>query len=842
MLEYETNHKEQETSKYEIISMGIDLKGKILYVTSSENNIMFILTDSEEYNFYVIKYIKKGRNKEKYIENYFLKSEIPEGALFQTNNQESQIWCDKLGTHVIIKYKNAVFYYNPYMKKKTAEMMLFTFNKYLQPYSVAFNDDFYDIEKTGKILFSDYNSYIYELEIELNEQKEMMHFFGEIFKFKKEKVKKYDETYEDPDFDFFQMERDDRILDMKIIISKDTATMGDESFRFSNIEGKNIFILAITKNILFQFYGKDSFKQVFDNYKLEDENILRAYKRFISRTNNELRYSRIQFINDGSLGRDKYLFSFMSELIYIIGKLSKINPEPQKRFKIIELIEGFPKVVCQSFQSIFFLYHNYLVILNKLTNRIIKIQKLSFPYLDMYYNQISNGIIIYNENGIYKIPIEDEFKYIYEDYIEIGNYKAALQLTNEQSKLRPILHKLYAEQLFEQKLYLKAADEYAFSDEIFEHVCVKFLSIENYEGLLQYLALVLYFRCKNKKNSSKNKSETERKDNYFIDKCLITTWIIELIFAKNENNKDSKLIKFLRACNEDHKIKDHLIVYMMYYLLNFFNKNKIILKLEDLGNDYKRTNLYFHQQREIEECLSTLSILIVIYGTAIENPVFKEKFLYYTSIYIKVCPKEYNNLLKNYFVLNDGQEGKRKISRTLNYKMYKDEENFKLVLNFIKSFIIKEFKILGGEINFAGIATINILLSSFKNKLFNEEIIDYLMKYLISNSIKLHKMISSVTIYYDLQLAKQILEKKSDVIYKKILCILYYFLEKYIDSIDIAIRNNLKFKNKEQYAIILAENLPDPNLRKMWVEFIEGNNENKNFWEMKDKLFKFNSY
>ena len=103
-------------------------------------------------------------------------------------------------------------------------------------------------------------------------------------------------------------------------------------------------------------------------------------------------------------------------------------------------------------------------------------------------------------------------------------------------------------------------------------------------------------------------------------------------------------------------------------------------------------------------------------------------------------------------------------------------------------------------------------------------------------------MISSVTIYYDLQLAKQILEKKSDVIYKKILCILYYFSEKYIDSIDIAIRNNLKFKNKEQYAVILAENLPDQNLRKMWVEFIEGNNENKNFWEMKDKLFKFNSY
>ena len=48
-------NKEQETIKYSIIPMSIDLKGKIIYVTSSENNIMFILTDSNEYNFYVIK-------------------------------------------------------------------------------------------------------------------------------------------------------------------------------------------------------------------------------------------------------------------------------------------------------------------------------------------------------------------------------------------------------------------------------------------------------------------------------------------------------------------------------------------------------------------------------------------------------------------------------------------------------------------------------------------------------------------------------------------------------------------------------------------------------------------
>ena len=208
--------------------------------------------------------------------------------MFQTNNQESQIWCDKLGTHVIIKYRNAVFYYNPYMKKKTVEMKLFTLNKYLQPYSVAYNDDFYDIEKTGKILFSDYYSSIYELQIELNEDREMIHFFGEIFNFKIIKVKKYDDLY----LDFFKMEKDERIIDMKLFVSKDD---------------KKIFILAITKNILFQFYGKGSYKEVFENYKLEKEDIFKTSKRFISRTKKDFRYSRIQLTNEINLEKKKYM-------------------------------------------------------------------------------------------------------------------------------------------------------------------------------------------------------------------------------------------------------------------------------------------------------------------------------------------------------------------------------------------------------------------------------------------------------------------------------------------------------------------------------------------------------
>ena len=113
---------------------------------------------------------------------------------------------------------------------------------YLEPCAVAFNDDFYDPEDTGVIIFSDNNSIIYELQLKLTEKKEMYQYsFGKIFDFKKEIVKRNDNEIE---FDFYNMEKNDRILVMKIIVSGDNLT----GKRDSGTEGKNIAILAIIKH------------------------------------------------------------------------------------------------------------------------------------------------------------------------------------------------------------------------------------------------------------------------------------------------------------------------------------------------------------------------------------------------------------------------------------------------------------------------------------------------------------------------------------------------------------------------------------------------------------------
>ena len=197
---------------------------------------------------------------------------------------------------------------------------------------------------------------------------------------------------------------------------------------------------------------------------------------------------------------------------FITGQLNDCKKQkPQKKFKVIKYYKSLedieeeeeqqknyighgpiPKAVCQSINHIFFLYDDYLVIQNKLTDRIIHSQKLLKPFKDMYYNQLLNGIKLYNENGISKISLKHEFEYLFEDYIEIGKYKPALTLSKDNKMIRPKIHKIYGDYLFEQKRFMKAAQEYAYSDEIFEHVCLKFLSTNNNLALLKNLLIGIY--------------------------------------------------------------------------------------------------------------------------------------------------------------------------------------------------------------------------------------------------------------------------------------------------------------------------------------------------------------
>ena len=152
---------------FDIQKIDYSIIGNILYMISSESGNIFILTDSAF--FYSI---EKG--KQNYIKQYYLEIYSFGDYKVQTEYKESQIWCDKFGTHVIIKYSNIIYYFNPFiLGEKIKPLYLVYQSIYLQPYAIAFNDDFYDRYDTGLILFSDYNSRIYEFQIVLVDKSEI---------------------------------------------------------------------------------------------------------------------------------------------------------------------------------------------------------------------------------------------------------------------------------------------------------------------------------------------------------------------------------------------------------------------------------------------------------------------------------------------------------------------------------------------------------------------------------------------------------------------------------------------------------------------------------------------
>ena len=849
--DYKTINKIPDINVYPIEKMKYQILGKILYMTSCVKNITFILTDADY--FYVIE-----NGKENGINRYILRSsdlnskdsKEKQNKKYQSKEIESQIWVHKLGGHAIIKYKNDTFYYNSSLgREKVQELVLYYEDKFLTPYAVAFDDDFFEQYDTGEILFSDYVSDIYKLQISTNDQR-ILPIFGRIFSFKKQEKlenEEYDEDFDD--FNYFRMDKNDRIYDMKLT-SYSKLSMHNTS---KGNEGKNIFIYAITNNILFQFKGKDSFEKVFDNYSLKNGDILKGYKKFWGNPYIEnFKYSRIQLINqylESSNDEEKkekrgILFGFMSKCGYCVGKLKNLmESETQRAFTVFNYInpkqkelekqykkELAPniKIVCQSINHIFFLYRDCLVILNKLTNRIIHVKYLEEQFLDMYYDEVLNSIILYTPNDVYKISLEQEHRYLWLDYIEIGNYELALKtLSSEDKHMKPKLHKLYAEYLFKQKKYLESALEYAFSDEIFEQVCLKFLTINNNKSLIRYLSLINYFRIRGKNDTLTSKGKN------FIEKYLINTWLLELIIGKYENSLKGGIISYIKAFMRDSKHgNDFVDTRFLYYILNVYGRNEELVEFAGFKQDYSTIILCMLYHKQILEALKYIQENIS-YGIEKVNNIFKKIFYNYAILFMKYYPKETINLLDNYFKINKTQEETiRILMNAENQNILEDEEQFKVLIDYIKKLMHRPIKLDDIEINFTKNKNLHnlyiLLLSYSKKKEYQKELIDYLKKpinlYYITNDYeKINK--PSETVCFDLHFAKKVFENNPVA-----LSLIYFLSGQFNESIEKALENNL-----EDISKLIAQNIYDPKLKKqIWLKILNNRFKKEGFLEAKN--------
>lgn len=873
MKDYKIINKKLDVNKFSPQKLDISISGNILYVTSIPfpNKKIFLLTDTDK--FYIIENNNLSKPQVFQLKSDYLNSDKLKPIKFQTDSLESQIWTDKKGNHVIIKYKRICFYYNPNLKKKIEELNLINFgNTLIQPYAVVFNEDKCNNRDTGVFLLSDYNSSIYEVQLFLSDENEMMRSrFGEILKLKIDNKKSTQPSENSFNLNFFEMDKDDRIIDFKLITQDET-----------------ILLLAITKNLLFQFFGKKDFRSVFNNYNVETGDISKAVKKFfpqkqksnqvkivkklkngekfeINRVEKEKKepsaFSRIQLLKKENKNEIDS-FGFMSDCGYIIGEINK-DLKPQNQFNIFkyykfeketkeksEIIHQImPKAVCESNFNRFFLYTNYLVVQNKLTNTIKQNEHIKLDLIDIFDNE--DFIIVYSKKNIYKIPLDNENDNLYEDYIQKGDYKTALLLKKDDALLRPSLHKLYADNLFNNKQYLEAAIEYAFSNEIFENVCIKFLKINNTVGLIRYLILIMQFRLNHIKNEKKKdkmeEGETngETKENnkeQFIERYLLHTWLLELLAEKLENENNDELVKEIKGITKYESVgSKYLDENLIYNILNLFNKQDELIAFAAFKKDYEIIIRSLISKKKIDLTLEQFNLSFCGDGGQLDAKL-KKYFYKYGNILIKEnIPKTIDSL--NQYFRPENPEELIRLLISPNFKsITENENNFKIVMKYIKDLMKPDKKkdkeqknVLNKYQNLHNLYILLVSQSKFGTykQSFLRELKSIIDTFTQNQQFEKKGKITD-KIYFDLNFAKKIFKEKEDTKSKEILCLIYFLLNQYLDSIDVAIENNF-----EELLLYLTKNILDEKFRKkIWLKIFVYEKEKHNLTKAKEIIEK----
>ena len=873
MKDYKIINKKLDVNKFSPQKLDISISGNILYVTSIPfpNKKIFLLTDTDK--FYIIENNNLSKPQVFQLKSDYLNSDKLKPIKFQTDSLESQIWTDKKGNHVIIKYKRICFYYNPNLNKKIEELNLINFgNTLIQPYAVVFNEDKCNNRDTGVFLLSDYYSSIYEVQLFLSDENEMMRSrFGEILKLKIDNKKSTQPSENSFNLNFFEMDKDDRIIDFKLITQDET-----------------ILLLAITKNLLFQFFGKKDFRSVFNNYNVETGDISKAVKKFfpqkqksnqvkivkklkngekfeINRVEKEKKepsaFSRIQLLKKENKNEIDS-FGFMSDCGYIIGEINK-DLKPQNQFNIFkyykfeketkeksEIIHQImPKAVCESNFNRFFLYTNYLVVQNKLTNTIKQNEHIKLDLIDIFDNE--DFIIVYSKKNIYKIPLDNENDNLYEDYIQKGDYKTALLLKKDDALLRPSLHKLYADNLFNNKQYLEAAIEYAFSNEIFENVCIKFLKINNTVGLIRYLILIMQFRLNHikteKKKDKMEEGETngETKENnkeQFIERYLLHTWLLELLAEKLENENNDELVKEIKGITKYESVgSKYLDENLIYNILNLFNKQDELIAFAAFKKDYEIIIRSLISKKKIDLTLEQFNLSFCGDGGQLDAKL-KKYFYKYGNILIKEnIPKTIDSL--NQYFRPENPEELIRLLISPNFKsITENENNFKIEMKYIKDLMKPDKKkdkeqknVLNKYQNLHNLYILLVSQSKFGTykQSFLRELKSIIDTFTQNQQFEKKGKITD-KIYFDLNFAKKIFKEKEDTKSKEILCLIYFLLNQYLDSIDVAIENNF-----EELLLYLTKNILDEKFRKkIWLKIFVYEKEKHNLTKAKEIIEK----
>ena len=789
-------------NKINNLSTEVKIQGNIIFSLYTERRNLYILTDMAYFYF---------KEMDKKMKEFML---IPylskEPEKYQTEeNRWNHLWCDKYNYHTLIYSDKRVFYFNPFNDPKEIDLVNTTIQtgKYLEPYSVAFCEN--SNKKLNKdkfeIIFSDYYSDIYALNFDVNNMKYQLSILYRI----RVNFAHSEDDFNFNDLDLFNLENNEIITDIKLL--------NDE-------EKDEKEIIAVTKNTIFKFKGSGTYKEIFEEYSNKEnryDNFLKVYKKLGSNDKgDEHENCKIELINSYSSNSSKkdelnLVMGWMSSIGYIIQDMNSKNNNfsiyPYVKFNLdgTKDFKAHPNVVCQSKLHIFLLYSDCLVIFNKLNKNLVHIEYLLTKYIDMQYVESSNILILSTKAKIFYINLDNENRYIWENYVEIENYDLAIKyLPKEEKNLIPKLHRLNAEKYFREEKYHEACKEYILSDEIFENICVKFLNKNQYIPLLNYLIEI-------KKQFGDKKND--------IKKYLIYTWIAELLIEleskKEEEKKElkSNLKSFMEEIKKNHEEK-YIDKNIYYNYLLIYQKKKEFLDYAGTKGDYELVIQNLVNHLNFVEVLNQMDKYI---SSDIDDNTMNKliKILFeYSNYFMKESPSKTINIFEKELISESNQDEIIKVIIDFDIKPEIKNENYEIILNYIRKLIkkniMKNNNISQSTIN--NLHNLYILILSLSEKPeHKKEVIEYLKGPLYTISQKntyLNITLYNKQIFIDLNFAQKILKNNYGA-----LALVYCLMKRYNESILIALEHNEK-----DIAIFIAQNIKDEKIKKdIWLRIFK---------------------
>ena len=887
-------------TKLNIEHWQLKLEDEIKYITSIENNYTFILTQND-----LIIY-SKTKDKET-----LLTYPIPENPDIDPNSKKknddfinNRIWPDKFGTHIIFKLDSVCYYYNANCQekkkiKKLKSLLDDNKNK-IEPFALSFNNINKNPKNTDEIIFSDMNCILYSLLIKTDNKDEINEKLTKIIDLKNINPKEED-LFENNELDklfddnYFVIDKDDKIFDIVLFIKE------EKDDRNRKVISKNYYIFAITKRIFFLFKGKNNIMQIFNQYKIN--NVYDIKKLFADSKiypkvhhsnkiklenprfqifkpknkkqtflfwNNEIGFNFCELNIDsnqndkpinaqiGSIEKSKTtVFSSLNSLIE-----EKIMEEINV-YKYMNLNEkdfSYPTACVSSSKCVYFLYSNYILIYNKITNQIIHAEFFKEDdYIDMFFNTNLNKIMIYSGHKIIKISLKHEYDILWKDYIQVGEFGLALDaFPYDDENFKAKLHKLKADYLFNKQEYEEAGMEYALSNENFEHVCLKFSKLSDSNHLFNYLNFVNKLKIykiikdiENKENIEKEKykiKETEKDKEkkkekvLWIQKYLINTWLLEIILEQqdeksinNLNNKNKSKNKksnkneiqtmrqllFESGYIDSDEYIDKLIIYNS---LRYFGRHSDFVDFAGFKNDYREIVFDMVNHNQFKNAIKNLISYIYFNDTSESlSKEIKEKnskgliklFIMYNNVFVKESPAEVIDLLNEYYYLIENPKQILRIIINLDdiYKNKMDDFIYDKALKLIKKLmqVSKNYRrdepnsVIFDDASKQNLFSLYILyLAKSVREIHFEELNNYLMQ-LIKD---LNRYYCRNKVYFEFSFAEHLFKNN-----KSALALLYCLKNQYNKSILYSYKCT-----NETISVFIASSISNPKKKKeIWL-------------------------